>query len=136
VTDKNSKRVPAGYGFDHPRNITLLLSKSINMLPSTIRRAAVQARTPLIKFLGPRSALNEGSGFRKQLSRKNQKRLHVEQESWDIKEGVMDLRNRIQQKRQLERIAVHQALTMDVTLNSGDKDVSPRSICSTWTMQS
>ncbi|KAF8932856.1 hypothetical protein CPC16_011690 [Podila verticillata] len=29
------------------------------MLPSTIRRAAVQARTPLIKFLGPRSALNE-----------------------------------------------------------------------------
>ncbi|KAG0082273.1 hypothetical protein BGZ93_006266 [Podila epicladia] len=29
------------------------------MLPSTIRRAAVQARIPLIKFLGPRSALNE-----------------------------------------------------------------------------
>ncbi|KAF9318029.1 hypothetical protein BG003_011896 [Podila horticola] len=29
------------------------------MLPSTIRRAAVQARIPLIKFVGPRSALNE-----------------------------------------------------------------------------
>ncbi|KAF9990066.1 hypothetical protein BGZ75_003835 [Mortierella antarctica] len=29
------------------------------MLPSTISRAAVQARVPLIKFLGPRSALNE-----------------------------------------------------------------------------
>ncbi|CAO3574254.1 unnamed protein product [Mortierella alpina] len=29
------------------------------MLPSTINRAAVQARVPLIKFLGPRSALNE-----------------------------------------------------------------------------
>ncbi|KAG0204992.1 hypothetical protein BGX28_003242 [Mortierella sp. GBA30] len=29
------------------------------MLPSTISRAAVQARVPLIKFLGPRSALHE-----------------------------------------------------------------------------
>ncbi|KAF9126645.1 hypothetical protein BGW39_006459 [Mortierella sp. 14UC] len=29
------------------------------MLPSRIVRAAVQARTPLIKFLGPRSALHE-----------------------------------------------------------------------------
>ncbi|KAF9098881.1 hypothetical protein BGX29_007403 [Mortierella sp. GBA35] len=29
------------------------------MLPSRIVRAAVQARTPLIKFLGPRAALHE-----------------------------------------------------------------------------
>ncbi|KAH7049794.1 hypothetical protein BKA57DRAFT_461250 [Linnemannia elongata] len=29
------------------------------MLPSRIARAAVQARTPLIKFLGPRAALHE-----------------------------------------------------------------------------
>jgi len=32
------------------------------MLPSTVRLAAIaQARTPLIKFLGPRSALHEGN---------------------------------------------------------------------------
>jgi hypothetical protein len=31
------------------------------MLPSRIVRAAVQARTPLIKFLGPRAALHEGT---------------------------------------------------------------------------
>lgn len=32
------------------------------MIPSTIRLAAIaQARTPLIKFLGPRSALHEGN---------------------------------------------------------------------------
>lgn len=31
------------------------------MLPSRIARAAVQARTPLIKFLGPRAALHEGT---------------------------------------------------------------------------